>query len=525
MVGYSGWRVFVASFVAIIVVLNTAQWLSTTSIILPVQLMIALVLSGTVTLFTLRQNQQSRLMTEQHQPSGSIDKSATSISRSASKIAIGAAEVSFFVDGLNKAVDKNGEHASSIAVAAEQLSHTSEGLSEQADQILSGAKRAALDSRHGQQHVVTGMEAINDLSADVHHAAEEVQLLKGKTDQIQTITDVINSVAEQTNLLALNAAIEAARAGEQGRGFAVVADEVRHLASKTAQATSDIAKMLLEIRSDTDRTSNLMGQVVTKTATVSSSIEQLEQSFTQISSGSQLAVDALENIDRSLHENNQSTSDISQAIGQISQSLKTTSDQSEIISSQAFSLSTTTEAIFKALDGYKVDTFDQHVLEEAKAAALACGHCLEKGLAKGAFTEQQIFSPSYKVIPNTNPAKFSTAFDTYTDQHFPAVQEPILQRHTAIIYAGAVDKKGYFPTHNRCFSKALTGRYDIDVANSRTKRMFNDPTGIRCATNNDGMLLQTYKRDTGEIMHDLSFPILVNGKHWGGFRIGFKAES
>ena len=106
----------------------------------------------------------------------------------------------------------------------------------------------------------------------------------------------------------------------------------------------------------------------------------------------------------------------------------------------------------------------------------------------------------------------------------PAIQEPLLEANSFIIYAGAVDKNGYFPTHNKKFSQPLTGNYETDLANNRTKRIFNDKTGSRCGSNTSTFLLQTYKRDTGEIMHDLSAPIYVNGKHWGGFRIGYKAK-
>ena len=116
---------------------------------------------------------------------------------------------------------------------------------------------------------------------------------------------------------------------------------------------------------------------------------------------------------------------------------------------------------------------------------------------------------------------FSAELDKFTDQAFPAIQEAILARHTKVTYAGAVDRKGYFPTHNRKFSQALSGNYQKDLLQNRTKRIFNDRTGSRCGSNTAAMLLQTYKRDTGEIMHDLSVPIYVAGKHWGGFRIGF----
>jgi methyl-accepting chemotaxis protein len=80
-----------------------------------------------------------------------------------------------------------------------------------------------------------------------------------------------------------------------------------------------------------------------------------------------------------------------------------------------------------------------------------------------------------------------------------------------------------FP-HNKKFSQPLTGDYDVDLVNNRTKRIFSDRTGKRCGANTKPFLLQTYKRDTGEVMHDLSVPIYVNGKHWGGFRVGYRSS-
>ena len=104
----------------------------------------------------------------------------------------------------------------------------------------------------------------------------------------------------------------------------------------------------------------------------------------------------------------------------------------------------------------------------------------------------------------------------------PDIQEPILSEE-CILYAGAVDNNGYFPTHNKCFSQPLTGNYDTDIVKNRTKRIFDDPTGSRCGNHDKNFLIQTYKRDTGEIVHDLSVPIYINDKQWGGFRIGYKS--
>ncbi|MBF8221553.1 hypothetical protein [Halomonas sp. 328] len=91
-------------------------------------------------------------------------------------------------------------------------------------------------------------------------------------------------------------------------------------------------------------------------------------------------------------------------------------------------------------------------------------------------------------------------------------------------YAIACDRRGYVPTHNRAVSRAPTGDRAHDLQYCRSKRIFDDPTGRRCGAHQEPLLVQTYKRDTGEVMHDLSVPIHVRGRHWGGLRIGYAPE-
>jgi methyl-accepting chemotaxis protein len=161
--------------------------------------------------------------------------------------------------------------------------------------------------------------------------------------------------------------------------------------------------------------------------------------------------------------------------------------------------------------------------EVAETASAAVSALFEKSLASGAISETKLFDRSYQPVAGTNPQKHTSAFDRYTDEVLPALQEAVLQDCPQIAYAGAVDNNGYFPTHNRKFSQPLTGDYEVDLVNNRTKRIFNDRTGARCGSNTRPFLLQTYKRDTGEVMHDLSVPIIVRGRHWGGFRIGYRS--
>ncbi len=91
-----------------------------------------------------------------------------------------------------------------------------------------------------------------------------------------------------------------------------------------------------------------------------------------------------------------------------------------------------------------------------------------------------------------------------------------------LVFAITTAPDGYVPTHNNVFAHEPTGDPSVDLVKSRSKRLFNDRTGGRCGNHTRDMLLQTYRRDTGEIMHDLSVPVYVNGKHWGGFRLGYR---
>ncbi len=91
-----------------------------------------------------------------------------------------------------------------------------------------------------------------------------------------------------------------------------------------------------------------------------------------------------------------------------------------------------------------------------------------------------------------------------------------------IAFVVAVDRNGYLPTHNSRYSQPLTGDRQKDLVNNRTKRIFNDKTGLAAARNTQPYLLQRYFRDTGEVMYDLSVPIFIKDRHWGAIRFGYK---
>ena len=151
------------------------------------------------------------------------------------------------------------------------------------------------------------------------------------------------------------------------------------------------------------------------------------------------------------------------------------------------------------------------------------GQIIEEAVDNGVFSVTDAFDTEYELIGNFDPPKYHTKYDFYLDKAILGLQDEFLL-DKSIVFAVAVDKNGYLPTHNTRYQKPITGNPEVDKVGNRTKRVFNDPVGLKAAKNSEKGLLQVYHRDTGVTMWDVSSPIFVKGKHWGGFRIGLSLE-
>ncbi len=456
---------------------------------------------------------------------GAVDKanaSARAISEQTSNLAIGSAEVSAFVDKLAKSIVQDQEYVNRISESCEHLSSLTDMVDHQVIETAEFTQSALTTSNQGRLSVEESSKVMSTLREEVDQGAEQLKSLQHMADKIKGIADVINGVADQTKLLALNATIEAARAGEAGKGFGVVADEVRELASKTASATRDIEAMLKETGSQIKSTATIMGKVVERTVQMTGTMETVDESFSNIASAVSKSSDAMEKIRGFLDGQVESVGQITSSISHVLDSMKETSTSGQSVSEKAMTVSNSAERIFELLIDFEVDTFDKTIIDEAKQAVEQIQSLFERAVEDGRMTMERLFSKNFRPIPNTNPQKYHSEYDEFTDRELPKVQEPILKRHPEVLYAVAMDTSYYVPTCNDYLCKPLTGDYETDLVNNRTKKKYDDRCGKRASENVKPFLLQTYKRDMGDVMHDLSVPLHVNGRHWGCFRIGYK---
>lgn len=165
---------------------------------------------------------------------------------------------------------------------------------------------------------------------------------------------------------------------------------------------------------------------------------------------------------------------------------------------------------------------DREVLTAAQALAKEAGQVIEQWIITQATTEDRVFSRLYFPVPKTDPLKFTTPYDTLADHDLVGPEDKTLARSPSWQYAIVTDINGYVPAHNTRFAQPLTGVTAQDYVNNRTKRMFGDLASVSAARSESHFLIQRVRLETGDVIYDLSVPVMVRGKHWGCARIGYR---
>ena len=415
-------------------------------------------------------------------------------------------------------IQRVGEGVGQVVDAAHAVEHNIAGAAERAHQIFE-----VCESR--QRDVGGAREQFQILSDETSRNAQQLDRIGEHAQGVTQVLQVIRDIAGQTNLLALNAAIEAARAGEAGRGFAVVADEVRRLATKVAQTVVTAGESIEAIEASVAvarQVSRTLGEAVQRS---SGQMGGVVQGFADIRAGIEANQEVFGEIRRLSLSAREAVGALSESFERMASGVRQANEQgiqgAQEMSAQLLETLNQNKGLLEATLDFDTGSELSVASRAAADGAREIGRALQQALAEGAISPEALFDEQYVPIPGSQPPKFRTRASDLFKQRVQPLLDRTLGRSPTLRFAFAVDRNGYTPTHNTIYDQPLTGDPQKDLVGNRAMRMFNDAAGLEAASNTKPIHLMIYARDTGEVLRELDVPILVGERQWGNLRVGF----
>jgi methyl-accepting chemotaxis protein len=344
------------------------------------------------------------------------------------------------------------EQVSQVATAMTEMSATVSEVAQNTVDTADAARRVDQQAQSGQVVVRHAMESINTLADEVRHAVERIRSVEQDSERIGSVLEVIRGIADQTNLLALNAAIEAARAGEQGRGFAVVADEVRTLAQRTQDSTREIQEMIESLQSGVENT----------VAVLETSMRQAGDSVEQSSEAHAALVAITESIDTitamssqiatAAEEQSAVAEDINRSVVDITQVAESTACDAQSSVAETETLSGAVETLVGLMSQFKTGNRHLNELQRAKSAHLAW-----KGKLRG-FLDGKA-SLDHKAAVSHHDCTFGKWYDSVGKAEFghlpeaKAIESPHKELHDTIRQIVEMQQRGEIDGAARAYQR------------------------------------------------------------------------
>jgi len=289
----------------------------------------------------------NRLITKLRNSFGEIQSAVTQMASITTEVNMTSQEIA-------ENSQAQGDASTGMAAAIEELTVSISMVATQAGDASRNTQLSRNKADHGAEVIFSTVNGIQTISESVREASTRIDALRNDSESISSVANIIKEIADQTNLLALNAAIEAARAGEQGRGFAVVADEVRKLAERTTRSTQEISTLLVQMQNSAKQAVDSMATAVHEVDAGVENAKLAGTSINEIKEGSNTVARAVEEISEAVREQSVASTSISQRIEKIAQMTERNTTAAENTAAAVHRMSDMSRGIAQAMSAYKV---------------------------------------------------------------------------------------------------------------------------------------------------------------------------
>jgi methyl-accepting chemotaxis protein len=450
-----------------------------------------------------------------------------SLANDAGLLTISLADVNGHTDSIDNVLTENVKTINELKTLAAEMTSRNAEVSAASQAALGASASARQTVEGGQKRISQTMQNLTALFKDVADLGDGINALRDSLSEVSRVAGEIFDIARTTNLLAINASIEAARAGQEGKGFMVVAQEIKQLAGRTETAIQTISQRLTDLDARNSKLGQMSYSAVDRSVDLQSDTKLLEAAMQDISLAT-ASVDQQQGlIEKATDAATQSVAQVEKGISALTASISEAAQEVRLTRTQLTGLITAGERVTGTCAKLGVETVDTPYIRAVIDAATRISDAIAAAIGRGEASADVFFDQRFRPIEGSNPQQFLAPFTALTDRIFTPIQEEMLKFADNVVFCAAVDKRGYLPTHNRKFSHLQRpGDPDWNAGNCRNRRIFDDRVGLAAGRNTQDFLLQAYRRDMGQrnfvLMKDVSAPIVISGRYWGGLRLAYK---
>lgn len=448
-----------------------------------------------------------------------------SIARDCGAVTVGCSDVAGIVQAVIDSRARVRVEHDALLETVVALEADEKRIADACDESRVLSNRAIERLREGTRLIHSSLGQVTDLLELVDTLTQHVTGFAAAMSQVRACSRDIGQLAETTNILSLNASIEAARAGDAGRGFAVVANEVKNLAGKTRLATDEIVRTIDALGHEAEQVVGRIEDGARASSEAKSSVARISQTIDGVV---ELVgeVDAQnDNIARANGTVSEHVVSIRQALDVLEQAAESSESGLRRAHDRIEGLEMTASAMFDSIVQAGLSPADNAMVERAQAAAQEIVAATEAAIAAGELDPAALFDRDYREIPGSNPPRFRTRLCDWADRTWRPMLDRIAASDPAVMAAACTDMKGFLPTHLTRFSQAPTGELAHDTRFCRNGRKILDPIDQKAKESSASFMMAVYRQEgdgrSYKVVRNVYLPLVLDGRRWGDLELAY----